>query len=458
MEPNRGYYILQYERTDAMHKAGDRIVNSADTLRIGQTEACEARLLNQSPYEDVVFAVIEPNADGQGWRLIRISPYYELRVNGTPVTLVHYLHHGDRISMEGQRQELLFQVRHDHLYNQRAGAVAMTRPVSRKLIVALVLLPLLLFGGLLAWQIASVRNDSLTDEMIADARTSIYKLRVDSIQLHHLSAEGDSLVGTFCYDDEVGHGIVGTAFLTTDSLLVTARHCIEPWLNDPEILTLDDYSQLKSQPTRWALEAETYNQLADDGTEMRLVTYCSLYQQDEVVTALGTVCSSDFQVNRDRDELIELGDFEHDYYWRSVAQRHQRRDMMLGDMAFLPYGKPGTIRLADSQNIGALTKRGKHLLFMGYPESQKISFETEDDRVRQPLAFSDEDHLPSEDIAHNGDIGHGFSGGPVLVRDGGDFYAVGIVSVTDGTNDKRRYSVPVTEIERMRVYDRRTDL
>ena len=103
------YYSIRYEITDALHKAGEQVFNADNVLRIGQTESCDVRIANDSQYEDAVFAIIEKRENGQGWKLIRMSPYkeHEVRVNGAPFDYVHFLNDGDRIAFTGQRQELL---------------------------------------------------------------------------------------------------------------------------------------------------------------------------------------------------------------------------------------------------------------------------------------------------------------------------------------------------------------
>jgi hypothetical protein len=96
-----------------------------------------------------------------------------------------------------------------------------------------------------------------------------------------------------------------------------------------------------------------------------------------------------------------------------------------------------------------LAKTGRKLYFMGFPSSQERSFEKCDDELRQPVRIG-EDGLPDAVLAHNGDIRPGFSGGPVMVADGGTAIVVGVVSVVDQVSDQRKYSVPVTEMERQK--------
>ena len=78
------YYTIRFERNDDQHQAGEQLYNADNALYIGQTAPCEVKLPNPSQFEDAVFAVIEKRLDGEGWKLIRLSPFreHEVRVNG----------------------------------------------------------------------------------------------------------------------------------------------------------------------------------------------------------------------------------------------------------------------------------------------------------------------------------------------------------------------------------------
>ena len=42
------YYVLRFENSDSLHKAGDQVFNADATLRIGQQEGCEVLLANET--------------------------------------------------------------------------------------------------------------------------------------------------------------------------------------------------------------------------------------------------------------------------------------------------------------------------------------------------------------------------------------------------------------------------
>ena len=70
--------------------------------------------------------------------------------------------------------------------------------------------------------------------------------------------------------------------------------------------------------------------------------------------------------------------------------------------------------------------------------------------MRQITESNCRDGYPNTVIAHDGNISHGFSGGPVMTRFGlFNWCVIGVVSVTDTGNSSWYYSVPISEIERM---------
>ena len=442
------YYSLRFERNDALHKAGEQLINADATLRIGQTDECEVRLPNATQYEDALLAVIRK--DDEGWCLIRVSPYqeHEVRVNGLPVDYVHRLSDGDRLAFCTMAQELLFTVRSDDHYTSN-GVVLVKKGFPRWLVAALVALPLLLFGALFLFIDNNKSKIQLTEEMIDTACRSVFQIRVDSVELVAI-AGGDTTRMEMC-DYEVS----GTAFLTADSLLVTARHCIEPWLNTPDSLLLDT-AQL-SMPAKWALQAETRRQM-EDSVQWHLISHCSILQLDSSSLFICNITSDDFHMDTSRDEVIEFGDFDSQYFWRSIVARPRRADMMLGDIAYLRatpqlMAQPmGTIRRSNAEEMRTLLRKpNRPLVILGFPETDNVGAkdpENSKDELRKRMQF-DQDGWPETVLAHNGQIGPGFSGGPVLVRDGSDWCVVGVISVTDKKNRDRTYSVPITEIDRM---------
>lgn len=432
------YYTLEFGFTDFLHKAGDKVVASSQVVRIGQQAECEVTLPNLSPYEDEQLAIIRPCQYAGGWQLVPVSAYFPVKVNGTSVSLVHYLEEGDHIIFEGIDQELLFRIHKDGQYATQNHVLLVPRQFSRRMIAILVLLPVFLFGLLTYYIYQEKQVKKVQEALLAKAEQSVYQLSVDSVFYMEVTSEGSRILRRFSYASEEGKTVNGTAFVTSDSFLVTARHCIEPWLNDGNVrYGIPD--SIRSVPSRWALEAETYNQTHSNDTLYRVVSQFAMYGGNQVSEAMETTyCSSDFIYDTTRDDIIEIGDFYHDYYWRSISRRYARSDMMLGDLAFMRVSIGGNIVKVGKDQIKELVKVRKPLYFMGYPEYEVAGFEISEGTVKR-------DYTPSEMIAHNGRLIHGYSGGPVMTIQGDSLYVVGVISVIDSKGGDRMYSVPITE-------------
>lgn len=439
------YYAIRFEYNDALHQSGEQLFNSDNPLRIGQTSSCDIILPNTSQYEDAVLAVIEKRSSGEGWKLIRTSPFaeHEVSVNGTPFEYVHLLHDGDRISFAGQRQELVFNIREDENYNA-SGIVAIPKSkASRPLVIWISILTL----AFCLYGFYRLLNRPMTQGMIEKAKQSVFQISVDSIKLLAIR-DGDTLVMSECRTGLPGPG---TAFLSTDSLLVTARHCIEPWLNVSDTIRMDTLSPTIPTYIKMALQAVTHEIAGDENVLLEMVSYCSVSRMSAGNAVLFSVKSTDFTMNKENDLLVEYGDFNHQYFWRSISARPRRIDMMMGDIAFLHVNMKGTIPLASCEEMQEICSKPDHpVVIVGRPSTtvnnQKAV--STDAQIKQALSFN-ENGYPDTVIFHNGDVIPGFSGGPVLAKQGLHWRAVGVVSVTDKHGGKHHYSVPVTEIYRL---------
>ena len=412
-------------------KSGIYTAGSNRVTTIGQIPGCDVLVANRTQYVDVMFAKIIPDKDGRGWHLVRCTRYYPILVNGVELNRVYYLRDGDRL--EFPNAAVTFNIREGE---QKIPAVTHVHRHGKLLWGILAALVLILAS--VGYLYYDHNRDSITADMRAEIAESVYILRVDSLQL----LRGDSITESYSY----ASAPTGTAFLTTDSLLVTARHCIEPWLN---MVRPAEYARIPSMPD-WpvakALFAETENQLADSAL-WHIRSFITLTDEKGHSFALS---SDNFRIDASLDEIVEVGDYNAVKYWRSISHRYTREDMMLGDVVWARYAKAGTISLATEAELRELLKPGVRLTFAGHPESavegNRLDFK------------SDELHTPLRDtrghpgrlfvLAHDGALIHGFSGGPVIVRDGIGFKAVGVISVIDSRNENRSYSVPTSEIRR----------
>lgn len=445
------YYTLQLRRACERHRAGEIIVNKQNLLQIGQTEDCDVMLPNRSIYEGVVMAVIKPNTDASGWRLIKVSPFYNVLVNRMPVEIVHYLNDGDRITIDGIEQELLFHVRYDGHYDCNRGTQWMVGDSAswRRWIMAVVVLCLFISGLSLFSIVQNRRQATSIERMYSEAQKSVFKIRVDSIAWLRITPEDTVIMDVYSLSEKNTSRIVGTAFLTTDSLLITARHCVEPWLNDRNVLSSTIREDYHFKPVYWALVSETYNQCHDNDTLYLLSSACTVWQGDKGEEFMWKQASEDFQFNKDYDEIVELGDFDSVYYWRSMARRGQRNDMMRADIAYMKTPHEGSLRMAHRDQMHGLLSEGKRLDFIGYPMFAEIKKEHAFGELKHSYrGGGDNSDAYFEMLEHNGELLPGYSGAPVILCDRDDWYVVGVVSVIDAINESRIYSVPITEVKR----------
>lgn len=401
--------------------------NSSGATYIGQMEGCDLRLPNPTPYEDTLWAKIEPNTGSEGWHIVRLYPSASITVNGTKLGRIHYLENQDTIHFGDER------FRYRVVPGSERQTLVIYKTSRYPVLLGLVLLGVILLAVLF---LRPSRSNQLTQEMIEEAQTSVFQLRVDSIYRMH----GDSILDRYFYLSAP----VGTAFLTSDSLLVTARHCVEPWLNLENPTEIANLYQSNDPVIRMALLAETERQIEDDSSYY-LRSYITLIADGNT----HVLTSDDFHIRSDRDEIVELGDYSHTYYWRSIARRYNLEEMTLDDVATMKFTRNGSIQLADKYWIEQHLSQDYPLTFIGFPntQDQNETVNVESGALKQRLR-----HLQNEEaslylLAHDGNLSHGFSGGPVLISDGHEFRAVGIISVLDTKNQYRSYSVPTSEIK-----------
>lgn len=437
------YYTLRYERTDSLHKRGDSLVVPTGELRIGQQDTCGVKFPNNTDYEDEQYAIIRPTRNEGEWPLVPTSEFVKTFVNGMPIALVHYLNDDDRITFDCEDQELLFRVHRDSKFDPAKGIQVVAAPVSRKLIVFLILLPLVLFAWL--WvnneQAKNVEKERIA--MLATLHSSVLQICVDSVLYVEVTSNGEKVIREYSYQSAEGHVVNGTAFLTSDSRIVTARHCVQPWLNDAAIYEADSPEDLQSLPTRWAMEAETWNQTQESDTIYKVVAICNLYRGQNGTEVFGRAYkSTEFEVDSTRDIIVEKGDFWHQYFWRSVKETPSNKDVMLGDVAWAKCDSIGGITLASDDQLTESLTAMQQLYFMGYPDYQTTQgFNTTEGKMQK-------DYVEGGMIVHGGDLIHGYSGAPAIVTDGKRALAVGVVSRIDANGGGVAYSVPVSQLKK----------
>lgn len=434
------YFTLRFKNTDGLHKSGDVLACGFDTLHIGQMENCELRLPNTSSFEDEQIAVIKRNAGIDGWHVIAISPFIDVMVNGERVEMQRYLTDGDHITFNDIRQEIVFNTHCDNRID--ASNCIIVKPLitkGMKIVTWAVLFVFVLsvFFGMYIVQTSEEINTLMNERV----RSSVFMMRVDSIKL--VKVIDDQVVE--CCGTTLGYS-EGSAFLTRDSLLITARHCIEPWLNNKFIykaMSSQTYIDSLDKPIKFAIQAETYNNAFRHDTVMDVVSYVSIMNQDSIICKMK---SSDFLMNKSRDDIREFGDFDNVYYWRSIERHNDYTDMMLGDIAVCRFNDKGWVRLPRKPLMCRFFEhQGRHIELFGYPNYSAKGCTNISTEVS--LNVEKNEYGGFGMIAHGGDLYPGFSGGPAVMRKGLRCYAVGVISVADKNGGERSYSVPITEID-----------
>lgn len=306
----------------------DRILSfpGGRPLTIGQMEGCDVIIRNHTQYEDVVFAKILPNRDNDGWHIVKVSHFFPILINGNELNRVHYLNDGDVVEIKGHHFK--FNIREGEQTTPNIIHINKAGKAVWAIIAAICLI--LAFVG---YQLYDNQRERITDTMKAEITASIYTTRVDSLQLIYC----DSVMETYTYASSP----VGTAFLTTDSLMVTARHCIQPWLNMVLPHEYADIPKMTEWPIEKALFAETENQSSGEDN-WRIVSFLTLTDEDGNSLSLS---SDNFKMNLDADDIVELGSYDEPKFWRSISHRYSRRDMMLGDIAVAKADKAGKFPL-----------------------------------------------------------------------------------------------------------------
>ncbi len=414
---------------------GDCLLAGARRLDIGHTPSCGLRTECGSGEEPRVLASILPRKGG-GWILTRRDDSARVALAGRPVGVAAAISPGDEIDIDGTR--LRFTVHTDGDYDPAAGVVYRRRGGRRRgILVAIVAVAAIVAAAalLLPRPRASLREADL-DALDA----SLYRIVADSVYLLRDSSGIEIVVAAIEPDTRAS----GTAFLTADSLLVTARHCIEPWIGDEEWDGTPGSPTLSAE-LALAIEAETANRLA--GREIyRVRTRCVLTSPTE----RHELYSTDFDVDRSRDQVVCLGTDARPMYMRSIVPLAHRSDMELGDVAVMAFGAAGALHVASADELRAFdASADREIAVAGFPVTDS-RIDTGVSRTwgnSQHIDFSGRDGTPAGCIQMSAAVNAGNSGGPVLALIDGEPRVVGLVSKADRRSTQGTFwAVPATEI------------
>lgn len=442
------YYQLKPQTGRARH---DRSVLCASrTLDIGQTPSCTLLQPDDAAHEPALFASIVPLESGQGWCIVRRCDWADIRLDGEQLGITAPLKHGQTLAFgtpAGERS-FAFSVHHDGTYDEAQGIVTRSLPTHRSAWWAAALALVATGVSLWVWLAGRGTDDSMAGYDFDQYAPSIYHIQADSVYLMRDTVVGGRHQSLVVRAAELDAPTAGTCFLTDDGLFVTARHCVEPWITDEEWDGVALNAQL-SPAVRMAVEAETANMLA--GTDvMHVRAHCVVSRGMERYEFYST----DFIINRQRDQIVCLGTDRHPLYWRNIFPVATRRDMELGDMAYVASpGLRGTITLARLDDLRAFDRQpDKRIAVLGYPVSDAgtADYISHVYGNSQHLTYTPDSSALDACIAMSAAINKGNSGGPVMARVGKRMMAVGIVSKGDASATQGTFwAVPASEVSEL---------
>lgn len=441
------YFKLTYRQSSDKRQVGDFFLCGAQKLDIGQTKCCELRLPESSEFEPVVFATILCKQDGKGYSIIKRTDFQELQINRKRLNICQSLKDGDLISfvIDGQTISLLFSMYNDGEYSASMGVVYKKNKSNRKIqygIATIAFLALLISALSMYFRrdYHILRHENLD---VYDA--SIYHIHVDSVYLVHDSIINGKLEEQVLEAVALDRQVAGTCFLTCDSLFVTARHCVEPWINDEDWNGIS-YDDKMSPAVRLATMAETRNMLSGE-ERYRVKAHCMISKGLEQYEYYST----DFHFNKSRDQVVCLGTDQHPIYWRTIMPLASRRDLELGDFAYVESkGLKGNLQLADMKDMKAFRRQpDKDIVAIGFPlnDNQEENICSKVFGNSQNVEFTKDNSEIVGCIQMSAPINPGNSGGPVLAKIKDRIFVIGIVSKADGQATQGTFwVVPSTEI------------
>lgn len=432
MKEQKHYFSLRLKGGNAYHQQGKRLKLTDRIVNIGETPDCDVRYESDGEQPDY-YATIILNEDGKSWRIVKRSQHIDISIAGKgTIGYAHQLSDGDIIQFSDQSMALCFHSHYDDKYDEDEKKIPWQWVVAGVSALMAMMAVAVVFGN---------KRGGISNEDVEPLEESVYIVKVDSVR-QVLVANG---VEECIAPAKVlaGDAPTGTAFLTTDGKLITARHCVEYWIGTNLDLTTKVAALGEEDIVRWAIETETFNQLHDKDSVRQLQVFFSLF--DFMGNKKYSFTSTDKQVhmNKDKDGVFMLADFTQDYYWRSVRPYFKDRQMELGDILWIDGIKEeGKVSLAGPEQMQNV-KNGTKLMICGYPMTgigdKRMTFT--EGTIRRNA------QTDSENLFFESNINHGFSGGPVLMKAGSDIVAIGVVSRVDSiSSGLYKWAVPISEV------------
>lgn len=449
MNSTRQYYSIRFIEGNAFHSKDDVLKTSDKTVNIGEYADCPIRYEASDGYEPEYYATIIKNENGEGWRIVKRSQFVDVEIAGNGgFGYVHQLKDGDIISFGDDKMSLQFNLHQEGDYSE--AGIKIVHQSNHRLLSAIAAIVIVVAVGV-GYLLYDRWNQSDLHQDVKAYSSSVYIITADSVQLVKVYDGKEELIGETKDLAYTGEREIGTAFLTTDGKLVTARHCIEFWLNTKtsgirNVAELDDEDIIK-----WAILSSTYMYCRNEQNDtcMAIKTYCSVYHPDSLDSPLFVFHSLEphVHINYAHDKFNTISDYSGNYYWRTIIPRSSNREAELGDIAYIDVNEKGNIELADSAQISTISE-GTEIVFLGYPQNgigdRTLMFE--DGNITREVAGGS----INQNLYAKGEVNPGFSGGPVMARINNRIVAVGVTSRVDSiSNGVYKWVVPISEIARM---------
>lgn len=437
---NSRYYSLTFRTPCLDRKFGDKIKNADYPLNIGQKSTAEIQLPCPEDLIPETFATIMPKEGQTGWYIVRRTDYYDIKINGESLSYARVLQDGDILCFENKDRviKLLFNVSDDGHYSADNGIIYNKVKITRRslAIYSLLMLFVVILLSILPGYLRQL--ETFNDDDIATISKSVYQIDIDSVMLQmHTPADADGVYQTIesRMPDESSYG---TCFFTKDSLCITARHCVEPWLAYEGWTGDEDITELPIE-IQWAIKSEQSIEEEAD-TLYRVITFCSVMDGDSCIWQF---TSDQCKIDRSRDEIAHLSPQQ--LPWRVIFPMFSRRDVELGDFAFLKCPVIGDMELVRPVDVKDMLVTTRECKLVGYPKENTIKRTTQQCRILDGIELG-EDNTVQECIRLEVRGNDGDSGGPVIVKHNGSLYVIGILSKRDDHHDGIFFAVPTTEI------------
>ena len=430
----RKYYIsLKFKGGNTYHQNGKHLKLTDRIINIGETPDCDVRY-ESNGLQPEYYASILLNEDGKSWRIIKRSQHIDISIDGKgEIGYAHQLADGDNIHFSNQQMGLCFHTHYDNQYDKdKQNNVWQWAIIGSLGLLALIVL---------AFSLGN-RQNSICYNDVETLEENIYYIKIDSIRrLLVISGEEKPIPPTKVLEGETP---TGTAFLTTDGRLITARHCVEYWVGTNLSLTTQISDLDEDDIVRWAIETETFNQLQEEDSLKYLQVFFSVYDFLGNKKFSSNSTDKHIHINKDKDGIFLLADFSQNYYWRTIRPYYTDRQMELGDILWIDsFPEHGKVTIANKKQLGKI-KNGTRLMVCGYPMTgvgDKRMTSTEG-VIRRSTS------IESENLFFEANINHGFSGGPILTKIGNDIVAIGVVSRVDSiSSGLYKWGVPVSEMK-----------